>query len=123
VNVLQECFPGGSDPLARAGSIMSVLKDSGQVYAPLDDGTRFLLLEQILAELNNELRNGACALDWQTRLEARLFMRGKEVDFAPGGRGTEDVVRGVVTGITDDGGLVLQTVAGEKTFISGEIRL
>jgi BirA family biotin operon repressor/biotin-[acetyl-CoA-carboxylase] ligase len=123
VNVLQECFPGGSDPLARAGSIMSVLKDSGQVYAPLDDGMRFLLLEQILAELDSELRNEACALDWQTRLEARLFMRGKEVDFAPGGRGTEDAVRGVVTGITDGGGLVLLTAAGEKTFISGEIRL
>ncbi|MDR1096301.1 MAG: biotin--[acetyl-CoA-carboxylase] ligase [Spirochaetaceae bacterium] len=123
VNVLQERFPSGADPLARAGSIASALKDSGQVYTPLGDGTRFLLLEKILAELDGELRNEACARDWRARLEDRLFMRGQEVDFAPGGRGTEDVVRGIVTGITDGGGLVLQTAAGEKTFISGEIRL
>jgi BirA family biotin operon repressor/biotin-[acetyl-CoA-carboxylase] ligase len=128
VNVLQEHFSDSGDSLVHAGSIAMVLKDSGQVYTPLGDETRFLLLEKILAELDNELRNEACALDWQARLEDRLFMRGKEVDFAPGGRGTEDVVRGVVTGITDSGGLVLLTAAGEKTFIektfiSGEIRL
>jgi BirA family biotin operon repressor/biotin-[acetyl-CoA-carboxylase] ligase len=123
VNVLQERFSDGGDALAHAGSIMTALKDAGRADVSLGDGTRFLLLEKILAELDGELRNTAFALDWRARLEARLFMRGKEVSFAPGGRGTEDVIRGVVTGINGGGELILQTAAGKKTFISGEIRL
>jgi BirA family biotin operon repressor/biotin-[acetyl-CoA-carboxylase] ligase len=124
VNVLQECFPGGADSLVHAGSIVSVLKENaGRADVPVSGETRFLLLEQILLELDSELHNGAFALDWRGRLEDRLFMRGQEVRFAPGGRGSQDVVRGLVRGIGNGGGLVLQTATGEKTFISGEIRL
>jgi BirA family biotin operon repressor/biotin-[acetyl-CoA-carboxylase] ligase len=87
------------------------------------DMMRCLLLEKILAEVDGELHGESRARTWRERLEERLFLRGREVVFAPGGRGTEDVVRGVIKGIGGGGELIVQTTSGEKTFISGEIRL
>jgi BirA family biotin operon repressor/biotin-[acetyl-CoA-carboxylase] ligase len=125
VNVLQQ--PDNGD-VARAVSIMAAKNEASALTASANnDGNngqmRFLLLEKILAELDNELHQKSYAATWQKRLEQRLFMRGEEVRFAPGGRGTEDRVSGRVTGIGGGGELVLQTASGVQKFISGEIRL
>jgi BirA family biotin operon repressor/biotin-[acetyl-CoA-carboxylase] ligase len=128
VNVSQPQFAGNGDAdIARAVSIMTAKNGASKllVSANSEGGkqTRFLLLEEILAELDNELHQESHMAAWRQRLEERLFMRGKEVNFAPGGRGTEDMVRGCIIGIGGGGELVLQTASGEKKFISGEIRL
>jgi BirA family biotin operon repressor/biotin-[acetyl-CoA-carboxylase] ligase len=127
VNVLRQRFPDDGE-VARAVSIMAAKNEASELLASAhndsDNGQmRFLLLEKILAELDNELHQESYAATWRKRLEERLFMRGGEVRFAPGGRGTEDSVSGRVTGIGGNGELILQTASGVQKFISGEIRL
>jgi BirA family biotin operon repressor/biotin-[acetyl-CoA-carboxylase] ligase len=138
VNVFQRRFPA-SPGFARATSIALVTpiepatgnagsREGVSGYGTEDradarNAIRFLLLEKILAELDGELNSESCARTWRERLEERLYLLGREIIFAPGGRGTEDVVRGVIKGIGGGGELLLRTASGEEKFISGEIRL
>jgi BirA family biotin operon repressor/biotin-[acetyl-CoA-carboxylase] ligase len=135
VNVFQRHFPDNlGSGLACATSIalvkpikplISLKGELGLTENPAASRhtIRFLLLEKVLAELDGELNTEFRAVTWRERLETRLYMRDREVVFAPGGRGTEDVVRGVIKGIGGGGELIVETASGEKKFISGEIRL
>ncbi|MDR1468876.1 MAG: biotin--[acetyl-CoA-carboxylase] ligase [Spirochaetaceae bacterium] len=134
VNVFQRHFPANQGTGRMNAASIALVKPEPEVpegasgfgaedQVAARDATRFLLLEKILAELDGELNTESRVFAWRERLEKRLFMRGREVVFAPGGRGTENMVRGVVKGIGGGGELLVQTASGEETFISGEIRL
>jgi biotin-(acetyl-CoA carboxylase) ligase len=85
--------------------------------------TRFWLLEKTLEALHDELNTGPSAHSWRERLEERLFRRGENIVFAPGGRGSDETIEAVIKGIGADGELIVQTANGEQIFFSGEIRL
>jgi BirA family biotin operon repressor/biotin-[acetyl-CoA-carboxylase] ligase len=141
LNVFQRSFPEypgagrinaasivsiGSQKLLKSAQGKSGLPESVTGFEAENqahDAMRFLILEKILAELDGELNKESRVCTWRERLEERLYLRGREAVFAPGGRGTEDVVQGVIKGIGDSGELLVQTASGEEKFISGEIRL
>jgi BirA family biotin operon repressor/biotin-[acetyl-CoA-carboxylase] ligase len=84
------------------------------------EGHGFALLEKILAALHRELET---ARPWKDRLEARLYMKGKTVRFAPGGPDSDTVIEGVLQGVGSGGELLMAYSGGVKSFASGELRL
>lgn len=60
---------------------------------------------------------------WREKIMQRLFMLGEEVQFAPGGQGGGNPLRGVLRGIAEDGALLLEAEGAIKAFYSGELCL
>lgn len=84
-----------------------------------DAPSRELLLRGFLTELDSVWRsrtdnplNGIIH-----ELESALWHRGEHVSFAC----ANQVYRGIISGIDDDGALVLFTDAGKRSFVSGEL--
>jgi BirA family biotin operon repressor/biotin-[acetyl-CoA-carboxylase] ligase len=154
INVFQKEFPPGLQD--KATSIAQALgKRPGQDAAGPDrtgqdqafcaigleaaagQDSRFVLLEKFLAALHGELE---AERPWQDRLEARLYMKGKPVRFAPGGPDSNLVVEGILKGIGPGGELLIAPADGSptggltadgapmdgggvKSFSSGELRV
>jgi BirA family biotin operon repressor/biotin-[acetyl-CoA-carboxylase] ligase len=86
---------------------------------------RFRLLEKILARLYPEIAGGQSPAAWRERLEARLYRRGERVRFFAGGVDAGRRVEGVLSGIGEDGELLI-TADGETEswpFITGELEM
>jgi BirA family biotin operon repressor/biotin-[acetyl-CoA-carboxylase] ligase len=119
VNVSQRDFPG--EYKTKAGSII-------QAYPDLGENTRFVLLEDILSRLYDEIEtprfdaspeNGS----WRERLHERLYKRGETVTFIPGVADSGNAVEGTLSGLGPDGELLIIPVGEEKerAFASGEL--
>jgi BirA family biotin operon repressor/biotin-[acetyl-CoA-carboxylase] ligase len=125
VNVSQSDFPG--EYKTKAGSII-------QAYPDLGENARFLLLEDILSRLYDEIEtprfdaspeNGAQLERWRGRLYERLYKRGETVTFVPGAADSGNAVEGKLSGIGPEGELLLIPEGKEKerAFTSGELRV
>ncbi|MDR3248340.1 MAG: biotin--[acetyl-CoA-carboxylase] ligase [Treponema sp.] len=137
VNVAQTAFP--DDLRTKAGSIALALGAGGQaadtqaavaLAAESLAAARFTLLEKILAGIYRELeaRPGpanSAQESWRARLDERLFMKGQQVSFIPGGPDSGQSVEGTLLGIGLAGEILLLP-DGEKnprSFITGELRV
>jgi BirA family biotin operon repressor/biotin-[acetyl-CoA-carboxylase] ligase len=99
---------------------------------PSENGEgRFMLLEKILAHLYAELTpagNGSQSEDWKSRIEARLYKKGEQVNFAESAADSGIIVSGILAGI-GDGGELLIAVSGKtgettiQSFTTGELLL
>jgi BirA family biotin operon repressor/biotin-[acetyl-CoA-carboxylase] ligase len=84
---------------------------------------RFRLLGKILARLYPEIAGGQSPAAWRKSLEARLYRYGERVRFFAGGVDAGRPVEGVLSGIGEDGELLI-TADGEtesRPFITGEL--
>jgi BirA family biotin operon repressor/biotin-[acetyl-CoA-carboxylase] ligase len=132
VNVAQTGFP--ESIRSKATSIL--LAQNAPLPVP---DLRFPLLERILARLYRELeetgepapvpalppdRSPAPSLPpWRSRLEERLYMRGRRVRFIPGAADSGEAVEGILDGVGPGGELLLTPDgAGEaRSFVTGEL--
>jgi len=79
-------------------------------------------LENILSRLYNELNEGN-ANNWKQRLEQKLYKKDENVLFIEGAADSCKEVKGRLTGITDNGELLI-VPEGEtqaRSFITGEL--
>jgi BirA family biotin operon repressor/biotin-[acetyl-CoA-carboxylase] ligase len=85
---------------------------------------RFSLLEMILSRLYSEL-NAENANNWKPRLEQKLYKKNEQVLFIEGAAGSGKEVKGRLTGITDNGELLIIPDGETQTspFITGELIL
>jgi BirA family biotin operon repressor/biotin-[acetyl-CoA-carboxylase] ligase len=119
VNVSQSTFP--DEYKTKAGSII-------QAYPGLGENARFVLLEDILSRLYNEIGtpgSDASPECWRERLDKRLYKRGETVCFVPGAVDSGSVVEGILSGIGPDGELLIIPAGEEKerAYTSGELRV
>jgi len=106
VNLLQTAFPP-----ALAGSACSVLQASGRAVAPL------ALLAVFLTRLRDVLTDAA----WREKLQARLYARGRQVSVDL--LGSERQVSGILSGVDEQGRLVLLVGnGGLRRIEQGELR-
>jgi len=81
------------------------------------------LLEQVLLNLQAVLH----APGWKTELEQRLYRRGKPVALVqspPGvAPGSEEILHGILHGLSDDGTLQLEQEGNIIEIVSGELRI
>jgi len=121
VNVSQREFPGEYN--TKAGSII-------QAYPDLDENSRFVLLEDILSRLYDEIETPRFDASpehwrerWRERLEKRLYMRGETVTFIPGSADSGSMVEGTLSGIGPEGKILIipSGEVKERAFISGEL--
>jgi BirA family biotin operon repressor/biotin-[acetyl-CoA-carboxylase] ligase len=112
VNVGQTVFP--EELREKAGSLALKI---GAADAMKD--ARFRLLELILARLQSELY----AEDWRERLLVRLYKRGEAVRFIAGRADAGSAIEGVLTGVREDGGLLVLPRGAESpsVFVTGEL--
>ena len=130
VNVTQREFP--EEYRSKAGSIIQALPDTPEGNLSHDksprrfpDDIRFVLLEKILTRLYMEIETPEKAGPWRERLTRRLYKKGELVTFASGAANSDDLVRGILSGI-GSGGELLIIPGGEKTeraFVTGELRV
>jgi BirA family biotin operon repressor/biotin-[acetyl-CoA-carboxylase] ligase len=125
VNVAQTEFP--RDLRARATSIHLALQTlTGAEPPPMESPkARFRLLERILVRLRGELEPAGDAGDWRRRLEERLYLLGRDVQFVPGAADSDAVIEGRILGIGPEGELrILPRGETEvQSFITGELRI
>ena len=115
VNVAQNDFPAWLQE--KACSI--ALAADREIQA----AERFLLLEKILANLFCELNSVGCS--WKHCLEQRLYKKNERVVFIEGVAGAGKEITGILSGIGDNGELLI-SVDGEgkmRSFIAGELRV
>jgi len=81
---------------------------------------RYALLENILSRLYSEL---SAANNWKERLEQKLYKKNEQVLFIEGAAGSGKEVKGVLTGITDTGELLIVPDGETKPcqFVTGEL--
>jgi BirA family biotin operon repressor/biotin-[acetyl-CoA-carboxylase] ligase len=81
---------------------------------------RYTLLENILSRLYAEL---SAANNWKERLEQKLYKKNEQVLFIEGAADSGKEVKGVLTGITDIGELLIIPDGETKPrqFITGEL--
>ena len=118
VNVAQWKFPKHlRDKAASVG-----LASGGEI----DSVDRFALLGMILARLYDEIEKAdASGVDWKSRIEARLYKKGEQVNFSVGAADSGNTVSGTLAGI-GEGGELLILPAGEitpRSFLTGELML
>lgn len=121
VNLAQTEFPGVYR--SRAGSIVQACPDLGD--GSLIENFRFLLLEQILTRLYEEISAPQSAGPWQERLMERLYKKGETVSFAEGSAASDHVIEGTLSGL-GPGGELLIIPSGEtekRAFVNGELRV
>jgi len=117
VNVAQKEFP--EQYSWKAGSII-------HFFPALADNARFDLLEKILSRLYAEIENPPSGnKTWRERLLERLYKKGETVTFAEGAADSENLVEGTLSGIGQDGELLIIPKGEEKerSFITGELRV
>jgi BirA family biotin operon repressor/biotin-[acetyl-CoA-carboxylase] ligase len=124
VNLLQTEFP--EELKHKAVSLNMALPQAARRSGPpLSPESRFSLLEKILARLHQELADPekGPVEPWQTRLEGRLYRRNNTVRFIPGAAGSDRVVEGRLTGISDTGELLILPPGASRplSFITGEL--
>jgi len=81
---------------------------------------RYTLLENILSRLYSELN---AANNWKARLEQKLYKKNEQVLFIEGAAGSGKEVKGVLTGISDTGELLIVPDGETKPrrFVTGEL--
>ncbi len=117
VNVAQKEFP--EQYRSKAGSII-------HSFPALAENARFDLLEKILSRLYAEIENLTTESEtWRERLIARLYKKGETVTFAEGAADSEDLVEGILSGLSPDGALLIipNGEKKERSFITGELRV
>jgi BirA family biotin operon repressor/biotin-[acetyl-CoA-carboxylase] ligase len=109
INCNQESFPRELET-----SVTSLAIEFG---AELD---RWAFLERFLGELKAELERPG----WRAGVEELLWKRGERVSFVPGLPGDKRPVEGVLSGIDEEGSLVIATFEGgePQSFADGELR-
>jgi BirA family biotin operon repressor/biotin-[acetyl-CoA-carboxylase] ligase len=115
VNVGQEEFPEAYQ--SKAGSIIR--------FCPaLAEDARFILLEKILSRLHREIEEREPPL-WRERLTQRLYKRGEIITFVPGATDSNCLIEGTLSGIGNDGELLIIPSGEEKerAFVTGELRV
>lgn len=128
INVLQREFP--SHLCDKATSIALEAESVGCGVRSVELGVRSeelgvrgFLLEKILLRLHCELENKNN--DWKTCLEKRLYKKGEYVTFIEGKADSKNIIKGLLTGISKDGELLIlpedKTVS--KTLITGELKI
>jgi BirA family biotin operon repressor/biotin-[acetyl-CoA-carboxylase] ligase len=122
VNVAQRKFP--PELTGKALSIALALGETGGGEGGSSEPARYRLLEKILLRLHHILEREKDPDSWRERLEKRLYLRGKELDFIPGGAGSEREVRGLLAGIGAGGELLLipRGKSAPQPFVTGELR-
>jgi BirA family biotin operon repressor/biotin-[acetyl-CoA-carboxylase] ligase len=122
VNAAKREFSG--DLALKATSIGNVLGAAGTFSG---EDSPFLLLEKILFRLHGEFENSdadlqAAPQSWQSRLDEKLYMKGRRVRFIPGAAGSQGIVPGILEGIGSEGELLLLDDSGGKlSFVTGEL--
>ena len=122
VNVTQTEFP--QELKSKAVSIK-------QVYPDLHSNARSLLLEKILLHLFNEIYKNAITGDelniaaWRERITNRLYKKNENVEFAEGPADSQNIIKGVLTGIGPEGELLIipEGQIKERSFYNGELRV
>ena len=125
MNLVQKTFD--NELSSKACSLLSFLYDEypdPEIQKPLlapDAGCS--LLEKILFCLHIELRDHDN--NWKDRLENKLYKRGDCVEFIEGGADSRNVVRGILSGIGDDGELIIKPENQNTSvkYITGELRV
>jgi BirA family biotin operon repressor/biotin-[acetyl-CoA-carboxylase] ligase len=117
INVSQNDFPAHLSEKAVSISLASGLK--------IKKHDHFILLEKILIRLHDELacnKTGNAKEDWKARLEKRLYKKGEKVVFLEGAADSSKEVKGRLSGITDEGELLIIPEGETKpyAFITGE---
>ena len=121
INVSQNNFPSHLSEKA-----VSIAFASGININPQDN---LELLEKILSRLYDELADEKIdetensGIDWKSLLEKRLYKKGEQVIFLEGAADSGREVRGRLTGITDEGELLIipEGETKPRAFISGEL--
>jgi BirA family biotin operon repressor/biotin-[acetyl-CoA-carboxylase] ligase len=121
LNVAQTLFP--EDIRDKAGSIALALGD-----AELPEDLRFTLLSAFLGRLREDLEGGLSTPwrppwhpPWREQLEERLYLRGRWVRFLAGAVDSARLVEGTLSGLGEDGELLIQTAGGVEAFVTGEL--
>jgi len=114
INVAQKEFP-----LPLADKAVSIALAAGIDIAPEQ---RFSLLEKVLMRLYTEL---VLAADWNSHLDQRLYKKGEKVVFIEGAAGSGKEIKGCLTGISDNGELLIlpDGETSTRSFITGELKL
>lgn len=124
VNLSQRNFP--PELQKKAGSLLSFYTEEfpgSEIPKFLSDGSAaFVLLEKILSRFYAEFQDPAP--DLRGRLESRLYMRGKPVVFAEGAADSRNLVSGILSGVNDEGGLLIVPDGESKArvFVNGELK-
>jgi len=115
INVAQKEFP---PHLKRKATSIALEIESG-----LDPSQRFCLLKKILTRLFDELETRA-GENWKKRLEERLYKKGELVIFIEGSADSGREIRGCITGIGDNGELLILPEGDNilQAFITGELK-
>jgi len=117
VNVAQREFPG-----FLREKVTSISLAAGQEFT---SDERYTLLEKILMRLHAELEDSGGDRDWRGRIEARLYQKGKQVNFAEGPADSGKTIIGILHGIGPEGELLIAPsngLGGETlSFTTGEL--
>jgi BirA family biotin operon repressor/biotin-[acetyl-CoA-carboxylase] ligase len=121
VNVAQTEFP--EDIRGKAGSVALALGMAGEAAdAAFPQAARFRLLEAFLRRLHAELEApSATNSQWRDRLEARLYLKGRQVRFIAGAADSGRVVEGQLAGIGPGGELLIYSEGRTEAFAAGEL--
>jgi BirA family biotin operon repressor/biotin-[acetyl-CoA-carboxylase] ligase len=115
VNVLPQNFDG----LPNASSVINRRTWNEKAAEPYPSSDiRFILLEKILTALHDELS----AEDTIQRLDKKLFMRGRRVVFLNGQVDSNREVRGILSGVSRSGGIIITDGEAVREYITGELR-
>ncbi len=71
------------------------------------------ILKEILSLLGQDA--------WLQAVGKKLYRLGRNIEFSTGVTGSTRVITGVLSGIAEDGALIIRTGKGEEHFYSGEI--
>lgn len=118
LNVSQKVFP--PEIRGKASSLAVILNQIGKQPPSVRE-----VLEVLLQELKDMMDE---SYSWETELEKKTYKLNETVIFLPGTAAENDKsaasgqVKGILRGMEKNGGLILETEEGLKTFYSGEIR-
>ena len=130
INISQKEFPPELEKKAASiAQILMEINNQEELHSQLTE-KRFTLLEKILYRLHEEINTPAYELNWQKRLEEKLFLKGRRVCFIPGlpeeisSNAAPEKIEGVLHGIGKNGEIRIMLDSGEiVSFVSGELKL
>ncbi|MCL1812095.1 MAG: biotin--[acetyl-CoA-carboxylase] ligase [Treponema sp.] len=128
VNVAQRTFPPElAQKACSIGQALSEENDYTDLAAEQLSEKRFVLLENILIRLFDELKTTAGESDWRKRLEEKLYMKDSKINFIPGvpeelSNKPVQAVKGTLLGIGKEGEIRILEDTGEVvSFSTGEL--